>query len=783
MLRGLTIFTGLLGVVLLGTLVVLQVQRGLDDNNATPASFEADETLEEAEVDLGEPAPLTTEDPISSLQSEPEFNAPPSTNQQLLTATPTPPPEVDDIGPAPTASPSREISAAPAAFPESRSTAPPKNAAVAPLPIDDVPSSPTIVPSSFPTPPSLDPPTRQLTPPPTANDVTRETVAKPPTIPTPPTLQTIRPAAAGASVPPKDDPAPPATTPRVIDLAEPPTLSDIPSNDPATTDTLPQENRSLPERPATVAPAAAEPAPTTNTDTDPLTGTGTVDSLAPRGLQEPQLAITKSIPATGVIGQPLIYTIRIKNTGTSSAVAVVVEDPIPAGAKLTGTVPQAELDKGLLSWTLGTMKPGEEHKIMVRVVPTRVGELGSTATVRFAGRAAAAATIAETDATPAPAPATSAAPPTARPIPTKLAEPTPNTKPSPTIKKAGLSLNVEAPAEAQVGEVLTLKFTLTNNTKLSQSGIVLRNVIPAELDHPAGTDLEYPLPPLAAGDSKTITLQVTAKAEGEAVNRATLASGQTLVASDQDTIRIASPKPITLQQTVPAQASVGASATLKTTVTNTATTVSEVMTLSQTLAPGLEFLSATDLGKFDPVNGRITWQVPSLQPGATATFSTTVRAGEVGKELTSLVRLTAGTQTLATSTKSLKTVGFAAPSLQVSGIEAPAATGRDFDITYRLSNRGTAEVTAAQLKINLPDTLTLVKITGGTRSPGNKPGPLVITPKQGTINSGQAQAIVLTVRAANPGQHLLQSQLVCDQLKQPLARTDAITTLPGGSTP
>ncbi|HCK54809.1 MAG TPA: hypothetical protein DIC23_16440, partial [Planctomycetaceae bacterium] len=210
---------------------------------------------------------------------------------------------------------------------------------------------------------------------------------------------------------------------------------------------------------------------------------------------------------------------------------------------------------------------------------------------------------------------------------------------------------------------------------------------------------------------------------------------------------------------------------------------SEVMTLSQTLAPGLEFLSATDLGKFDPVNGRITWQVPSLQPGATATFSTTVRAGEVGKELTSLVRLTAGTQTLATSTKSLKTVGFAAPSLQVSGIEAPAATGRDFDITYRLSNRGTAEVTAAQLKINLPDTLTLVKITGGTRSPGNKPGPLVITPKQGTINSGQAQAIVLTVRAANPGQHLLQSQLVCDQLKQPLARTDAITTLPGGSTP
>ena len=783
MLRGLTIFTGLLGVVLLGTLVVLQVQRGLDDDTANPAAFESGENIDDMEVDLGEPEPLTTEEPISSFQSEPGLNDSPAANTAPLTAPPTPLPTVDDIGPAPVASPPREISAATTAFPASRDAAIPQNTAATPLPIGEAAPPTTVVPSSFPAPPALDPPTRQLAPPPIAKDAAPEAVATPPANPATPTLQEIRPAAADASVPPKDDPAPPATTPRVIDLTEPPTLSDTPSKAPSTTNTPIQENRSLPERPATSAPAAAEPAPTTSADNDPLTGTGTVDPLAPRGLQEPQLAITKTIPATGVIGEPLVYTIRVKNTGTASAVAVVLEDPIPSGAKLTGTVPQAELDKGLLSWSLGTMKPGEEHKIMVRVVPTQAGELGSTATVRFAGRAAATATIAGTAAAALPAPATTAAPLTARPIPTKPAEASPITTPSPAIKKAGLSLDVEAPSEAQVGEVLTLKFTLTNNTKLAQSGIVLRNVIPTELDHPAGTDLEYPLPPLAAGDSKTIILEVTAKSQGQAVNRATLASGQTLLASDQDTIRIASPQPLKLEQIVPARASVGASATLKTVVTNSAKTASGAMTLAQTLAPGLDYLSATGLGKYDPVNGRITWQIPSLKPGATATFSTTVRAGEVGKELNSLVRLTAGTRTLATSTKSIKTVGFAAPALQISGIETPAATGRGFDITYRLSNRGTAEVTGSQLKIDLPATLTLVKITGGTQPPGNKSGSLVITPKQGTINSGQAQTIVVTVQAANSGQHLLQSQLVCDQLKQPLARTDAITTLPGGSTP
>ena len=550
MLRGLTIFTGLLGVVLLGTLVVLQVQRGLDDDTANPAAFEAGENIDDMEVDLGEPEPLTTEEPISSFQSEPGLNDSPAANTAPLTAPPTPLPTVDDIGPAPVASPPREISAATTAFPASRDAAIPQTTAATPLPIGEAAPPTTVVPSSFPAPPALDPPTRQLAPPPIAKYAAPEAVATPPAIPATPTPQGIRPAAADASVPPKDDPAPPATTPRVIDLTEPPTLSDIPSKAPSTTNTPIQENRSLPERPATIAPAAAEPAPTTSADNDPLTGTGTVDPLAPRGLQEPQLAITKTIPATGVIGEPLVYTIRVKNTGTGSAVAVVLEDPIPSGAKLTGTVPQAELDKGLLSWSLGTMKPGDEHKIMVRVVPTQVGELGSTATVRFAGRAAATATIVGTAAAALPAPATTAAPLTARPIPTKPAEASPITTPLPAIKKAGLTLDVEAPSEAQVGEVLKLKFTLTNNTKLAQSGIVLRNVIPTELDHPAGTDLEYPLPPLAAGDSKTIILEVTAKSQGQAVNRATLASGQTLLASDQDTIRIASPQPLKLEQIV-----------------------------------------------------------------------------------------------------------------------------------------------------------------------------------------------------------------------------------------
>ena len=753
MLRGLTIFTALLGVILLGVLVALQVQSSWDEESATGAEIEAgEEDLSNEEVDFGESELLGPEEPLDALQTEPDPTVDPQPTTSLDAVPPNSFTDFDSDGPPSLDSPPRSLSADSTALPVSpgpTSPLPTASAsslpALAPVGID--PIRPLGSTTSFPAPPALGLPASDPAPPAAAAaDPGGPGVATlpPPAFSAAAPPRSINPAAADVSVPPASEPVPPAADSRVIDLPQPPALS----------------GSDFPEKPAPITPGAARPAPGTTAKADPLIGIGTIDRQAPQGLQQPQLQITKTFPAAGAIGEALIYTIRIRNAGLTTAHDVVLEDPIPQGAKLTGTVPQAELDSGRLSWSLGTMQPGSEHKILVRVVPTRAGDLGSTATVRFASRAAATIRIAG----PGTAPSATVAP-----APAAVGK----------IIKTGVSLDVTAPAEAEVGDVLTLTFTLTNHTQQPRSGIVLHNKIPEQLGHPAGADLEYPLPTLAAGGSKVITLKVTAKSKGRAINRATLASGQTLIASDQDTIRIGSPQPLKLEQSFPAQASVGSSITLKTVVTNTAATPSQAVTVQQTLAPGLDFLSASDNGQYDPVNGRIVWQLASLQPGARATFSTTVRCRQVGKKLTSLVRLTSGALTLATSSESLHAVGLAAPSMDITGVQAPAATGRDFDITYRLSNRGSAAVTGGQLRISLPATLELIKVTGGTRAVGDKSANLVITPKTATITGGDTQVIVITLRAANVGQHLLQSSFFCKELKQPLARTDAITTLPG----
>ncbi|TXT26319.1 MAG: hypothetical protein FD138_2867, partial [Planctomycetota bacterium] len=125
-----------------------------------------------------------------------------------------------------------------------------------------------------------------------------------------------------------------------------------------------------------------------------VAGDGTLRADAPRGPQRPELKIEKIAPPNATLNQPMVYTIVIRNVGDSAANAVVVEDQIPMGTKLSGTIPRAELTGKKLIWRLGTIKPGDLKEIQVKVVPVAEGQVGSVATVNFTAEVASRTTIA-----------------------------------------------------------------------------------------------------------------------------------------------------------------------------------------------------------------------------------------------------------------------------------------------------------------------------------------------------------------------------------------------------
>ena len=178
----------------------------------------------------------------------------------------------------------------------------------------------------------------------------------------------------------------------------------------------------------------------------------------PPGPQRPNLSIEKTAPPNALLGKAMVYSITIKNHGISAAQGVLVEDQIPEGTDLIGTIPQAELYGTRLVWKIGTLRPNEEKKISVKVIPQKEGQIGSVATVSFVAEVAAETRI--------------------------------------TAPK--LSLELTGPKKVKLGQQVMFQFQLRNNGNADATGIVLRNIIPDGLSHPDGNDLEYDVGTLPA---------------------------------------------------------------------------------------------------------------------------------------------------------------------------------------------------------------------------------------------------------------------------------------------
>lgn len=92
---------------------------------------------------------------------------------------------------------------------------------------------------------------------------------------------------------------------------------------------------------------------------------------------KPALMITKTGPAKAVVGQDLVYTVVVQNTGTAVATGVQVLDTIPEGlVYATG--------EKTLSVNLGNMAPGTAKQIQVPVRAAKRGQFCNQAMAKSA---------------------------------------------------------------------------------------------------------------------------------------------------------------------------------------------------------------------------------------------------------------------------------------------------------------------------------------------------------------------------------------------------------------
>ena len=473
---------------------------------------------------------------------------------------------------------------------------------------------------------------------------------------------------------------------------------------------------------------ASRPVPEFDSARPDSIGEGTLTDGAPRGTQQPELTIEKVAPQAANVGEPLIYAIRVRNAGNSTAHDVLIEDRVPRGTELDGTIPQAELIQGRLVWRLGEMEPGHEELIRIRVVPKEAGEIGSVATVRFVAEVAAKTVV--------------------------------------TLPE--LSLAVEGPSEVAVGEQAVFRFVISNTGEAEARNVYIENVLPPALQHPGGEAIECDIGTLAVGESREVELSVTAARAGPVTTQASAYIGKQALAQAEASVSILDSR-LSIERKGPDRRFVGRPADYSTVVTNRSRTALRQIRIVEQLPEGLELAGIPKGGKFDPIKRTIVWTIDELPAGESRRYQTSVVARTAGS-MQSIVRAGDADGNGAELRSRLEVAGFESLALDLEHDGRPVAVGEQVSLRMTVRNRGTGPAHDVRTAFRIPENLEFVEARGPVeyRQQGQ-------TIEFATINelaADEVQSFDIVLTAAQTGPTQVTAQLETPKLGAPL-RHDA----------
>jgi hypothetical protein len=491
------------------------------------------------------------------------------------------------------------------------------------------------------------------------------------------------PAQTGAAIPPGAGP------PRVIATSRP--VNDVEQPKPAAVLPGRTSETDLPPVPRVTNTDNRAPSP----DALRLVGNGPQKAAAPPGAC---LVVERAAPAQVAAGKPLAYEIIVRNVGAAEARWVRVEELLPAGAVVTATEPRAEVHGTALVWEVGALAPAAESRLRVTMQPPAEGDVSATATVTCAVTSTLHARVV----------------------------------------RSGLSLTVTDPPPAQVGRKVTFQIRLANNTPAPLERLMLRARLSEGLQHPQGTLIEAVIPALAAGEVKTVPLEVTAAKAGRATLSARLTAAGTEQSADAavEIAGAAAPAPVPPVVT-------GSPEVKPTPAPAPAPVLSPPPPALPPAAPPEKKPAATpDL-------------LPSLPPPPPPPDLPMPQAhvfppGSTGKPIAS--------------------AGGPAVSLDLADADAALEVGRETTYEIRVLNQGAVPTRDVLVKAVVPDEMALVRADGPGGQQAKVQGKEVAFGPLASLD-GQGSAVYrVRVKALKPGDGRFQARLQCGEMARPLSQ-------------
>lgn len=540
---------------------------------------------------------------------------------------------------------------------------------------------------------------------------------------------------------PFGSPEPQATEP---EMTEPEPVAEKSEPEPL----LPEPTR-LTAEPVVSLPPAAKPSSGKTVETrstasvvEAAPGSAAPPASGPANTQRPELTIEKIAPSEATLGKSMIYSIVIANRGSNSASQVVVEDQVPKGTKLVGTIPQAELIGTRLLWRLGAMPAGDEKKILVKVVPIEEGPVGSVATVSFVSEVSSR---------------------------TEVVSP----------RQVVLKVQVTGPEQVQVGEPVLFKFKIANEGTKDATEVVLQDVMTIGFGHPDGRDLTNPIGSIPAGESFEAELELTALEPGRQTNRVIVTAADGLRAEALANVEVIESRGLKVNVVSAPPKPVGQKVTQMIRVANESTMPLQNATVTLVLHEAVNFTAASPGAQYDQESRVVRWPLRNVQPGEELLLEASLIPTSPGVHA-NLVQLEQTNQEKQQIDAKVEARGVATLRLELDSIPPSVTPGEEFAVQVTVLNKGTGPDSNVSIALVLPPELEFIRSVGPV-----KPLPPQVTSSgrrttfQTIPEIGEKASVdfQVTLRARSAGKPKLRAEVKSDQLADTVATEAAIVSL------
>ena len=324
------------------------------------------------------------------------------------------------------------------------------------------------------------------------------------------------------------------------------------------------------------------------------------------------VAVTKTAPATALLGNTFSYSLGITNNGPIAATAVQLVDTLSAGVTFSSVTPGASCSQaaGTVTCNFATLAAGASAPaITINVVAAALGTVTNTANI----------TETQSD--------------------YNLVNNTANA--STTISAASdMSITKTGPATANQGDTITYTLTAKNNGPSPATTIVVTDTLPSQVSFSsasagcsfsAGT-VTCTAASLAVNATAVFTVSVIAQTVGSAVNTAVVSASQTDPTAANNTSSVTTVIGASAEISIVKTASAnpvkqGDTFSYALTVHNNGPSTATAVTATDVLPAGVTFSSASAGCSYTSATRTVTCTAASLAVNATVAFNIQVVAG------------------------------------------------------------------------------------------------------------------------------------------------------------